>query len=113
MQRIALQRNELQRIEFFEAIAQVVSDPSQVVFADEVGQDGRGSHLRFGYVPVNERVEKRQLLVRGKHISILALYGIEGFIAFDWLEGGFKAADFMTAVEFMIVPCLQAYPLPN
>ena len=84
--------------------------PSQLVFADEVGQDGRGSRRRRGWGPVGSDVEITEFLTRGKHISILALYGYAGFIDFDFLEGGFKADDFMSAVEFMIIPHLRPYP---
>jgi len=54
-----------------------------------------------------------EFLDRGKHISILSLYGIDGFINYDYLEGGYDADDFLTAVEFMIVPHLRPYPQPG
>ena len=36
-------------------------------------------------------------LNRGKHISMLALYGYGGFLSFDHLEGGYTADDFLPA----------------
>jgi hypothetical protein len=58
-------------------------------------------------------VDITEFLNRGKHISILALYGINGFIDFDYVEGGYTADDFLSAVQFMIVPHLRPYPEDN
>ena len=107
MRRKARQRCENQRFLYFLAIGKLVMHPSQLVFADEVGQDGRGSRRRRWWGPVGSDVEITEFLTRGKHISILALYGYAGFVDFDFLEGGFKADDFMSAVEFMIIPHLR------
>jgi transposase len=113
MRRVARQRDEMQRFEYFLAVGEIVSRPSQLVFADEVGQDGRGSRRRRGWGAVGTGVDITEFLNRGKHISILALYGINGFISFDYVEGGYKAEDFLTAVEFMIIPHLRPYPEDN
>ena len=40
-----------------------------------------------------------EYLNRGKHHSTLALYGIEGLLAFDFKEGGYDADSFIAAVE--------------
>ena len=113
MRRIARQRDESKRFRYFLALSKVLMRPSQLVFADEVGQDGRGSRRRRGWGEVGAGCDIREFLNRGKHISILALYGITGFIDFDYKEGGYSAEDFMDAVEFMIIPHLQPYPQDN
>jgi transposase len=113
MRRVARQRDENKRFEYFLAVGKIMSRPSQLVFADEVGQDGRGSRRRRGWGGVGTRVDIPEFLNRGKHISILALYGIGGFIDFDYVEGGYKAEDFLTAVEYMIIPHLRPYPEDN
>ena len=113
MRRKARQRDEQKRYRYFLALSKVVTRAAQLVFADEVGQDGRGSRRRRGWGRVGQPVEITEYLNRGKHISILALYGIGGFIDFDWCEGGYSADDFMSAVEFMIIPNLRPYPEVN
>lgn len=113
MRRVARQRCEYQRLKYFIAMSKIVTRPSQMVFADEVGQDGRGSRRRRGWGVRAAGVDIIEFLNRGKHISILALYGIHGFIDFDYVEGGYTADDFLSAVQFMIVPHLRPYPEDN
>jgi hypothetical protein len=82
-----------------------------------VGQDGRGSQRRRGWGPKGEDIVITEYLNRGKHISMLALYGYGGFMAFDWKEGGYDGDAFLSAVEHTIFPHLQRYvktnPKPN
>ena len=86
-----------------------MEDPSQLCFADEVGQDGRGSQRRRGWGPKGDDVIITEYLNRGKHISVLALYGYEGFMAFDWKEGGYDGDAFLSAMELTICPHFQRY----
>ena len=71
MHRIARQRDERKFFRYFMTLLKVLM--SQLAFADEVGQDGRGSRRRRGLVA---GCDIREFLNRGKHVSILALYGI-------------------------------------
>jgi transposase len=113
MRRKARQRDEEKRFEYFLALSDVMTSPAQLVFADEVGQDGRGSRRRRGWGPRGQDLEITEFLNRGVHISILALYGHAGFIDFDYVTGGYSAGDFLSAVEFMIIPHLRPYPENN
>jgi transposase len=113
MRRKARQRDEEKRFQFFLAISEVMYRPSQLVFADEVGQDGRGSRRRRGWGVMGKDLEITEFLNRGAHVSILALYSYTGFLDFDWVEGGYNADDFISAVEFMIIPHLRPYPEDN
>ena len=113
MRRIARQHDEKQRFRYFLALSRIMMRPSQLVFADEVGQDGRGSRRRRGWGEVDAGCDITEFLNRGKHISILAMYWITGFIDFDHKEGGYSAEDFISAVEFMIIPHLRPYPQDN
>ena len=67
--------------------------------------------------PKGEDIVITEYLNRGKHISVLALYGYKGFMAFDWKEGGYDGDAFLSAMEFTICPHLQRYvkgdPRPN
>jgi len=117
MIRAARQRNNYRRMLYRQEIEDLMVTPEQLCFADEVGQDGRWSRRRSGWGPIGESVIITEYLNRGKHHSILALYGIEGFLAFDFKEGGYDADSFIAAVESTIVPHLNRYdvndPLPN
>ena len=109
MRRRAAQRNDFLRFKYWEEMSDLMVHPWQVCFVDEVGQDGRGSRRRRGWGPVGEDVVISENLNRGKHISMLALYGYGGLLSFDHLEGGEKADDFLAAVQCCVVPFLQPY----
>ena len=44
---------------------------------------------------------------------MLAMYGYGGFLSFDHLEGGYKADDFLAAVQCCVVPFLRPYDKAN
>lgn len=94
---------------YHKEVAEVMEDPSQLCFADEVGQDGRGGQRRRGWGPKGDGSVITEYLNRGKHTSVLALYGYEGFVAFDWKEGGYDCDAFLSAMELTICPHLQRY----
>ena len=109
MRRVARQRGQDQRFLYFLAFSRIMMRPSQLAFAGEVGQGGRGSRRRRGWGKVGAGYNITQFINRGKHISILALYGITGFVDFDHKEGAYSAEDLLSAVEFMIIPDLRPY----
>jgi hypothetical protein len=109
MRRQARQRNNYTRYLYHKEVEEVMEHPSQLCFADEVGQDGRGSQRRRGWGPKGEDIIITEYLNRGKHVSVLALYGYEGFMAFDWKEGGYDGDAFLSAMELTICPHLQRY----
>ena len=116
MRERAAQRDEKQREEYFFEVAALYAQgatAASFVFTDETAKVESVLRRKRGWGARGARVEATKFLFNHKHISILALYGIEGFIDFDWVEGGYKAEEFMDAVEFMIIPKLQQFPLPN
>jgi hypothetical protein len=102
--RVARQRDQNQRFRYFLALSRIMMRLPQLVFADEVGQDGRGSRRHRGWGKVGTGCDITKSLNRGKHISILDLCGITEFLDFDHQEGGYSAEDFLSAVEVMITP---------
>jgi len=40
-------------------------------------------------------------------------YNNKGWVSFDCQEGGYNADEFMYAVQGMVIPFLQPFPLPN
>jgi len=113
MRERAAQRDEAQRAMYWQAIFEECTDPAQLLFADETAKVESALRRKRGWGARGTRVESVKLLHRSTHYSILALYGIGGFVGFDFVEGGYCAADFMDAVETMIIPNLNQYPLPG
>jgi DDE superfamily endonuclease len=113
MRERAAQRDEAQRAEYWYAIFEECTDPAQLVFADETAKVDSVLRRKRGWGGRGQRVESVRLLHNSTHVSILACYGIGGFIDYHHVEGGYNAADFMDAVESMIVPHLNVWPAPG
>lgn len=108
MRRVARQRDEHKRHLYFLALSRILERPEQLCSRTRWAKTGMAAGGGVGGLPWERGwVGSRG---RGKHISILALYGITGFLDFDYLEGGFDSDDFMTAVEYMVIPHLNAWP---
>lgn len=56
MQRVAASRDELQRLEYWKAIKELITDPAQLIFGDETGIDGRTARRKMGWCGLGERV---------------------------------------------------------
>ena len=50
-----------------------------------------------------------EILHRGDHVSILALYGTTGFIDYDYVLGGYDTEAVLRVFEHMVVPQLGKY----
>ena len=113
MQKVAAQRDEENRHLFFTRLGEICTDRRQLAFLDETAKDDAKLRRMMGWGLRGKRVQCNALFTRGEHTSVLALYGISGFISFDWKKGSYKAHDFMMAVEDMVIPHLNPYPGPN
>lgn len=96
---------------YWSAIAERVVAIEQLMFADETSLDGRTMRRKRGWGPRGQRVQIIEMYHRGRRISILALFGIAGFIDARFVYGAFDAANFMEAmvdlVEAYMLPCPQ------
>ena len=110
MARVAAQRDEYSRFLYWEEITALGVRPDQICFLDETGVDSRIRQVR-GWGNVGERVELRELLHRGEHISVLALFSFTGFLDFDHIVGGYSGEDVLRVFEDMVVPQLGSYDL--
>ena len=108
----AAQRDEAQRAEYWLAIFEECTDPAQLLFADETAKVDIVLRRKCGWGARGTRVEAVKLLQHSTHISVLASYGIEGFVGFDCKEGGYNAQEFMDAVEATLIPHIRPFPEP-
>lgn len=113
MQRIAAARDEQQRQHYWDVIRSWVTHPSQLVFGDETGMDERTARRKWGWGARGTRVNVTAVQHSGKHYSILALFGTEGFLAFRFVEGGYTTDLFMEHIVDMIAYAIHPYPGPQ
>ena len=112
MRKKARQRNERKRDLYWETIAELLGHTGsrrQLFFADETAKDTRALRRWRGWGLGGDRVEIEEMLFKGKVLSILALYGCDGFIDFDFKVGGYKGDDFFESAMGMIIPHLGNY----
>ena len=112
MRKKARQRNERKRDLYWETIAELLGHTGsrrQLCFADETAKDTRALRRWRGWGLGGDRVEIEEMLFKGKVLSILALYGCDGFIDFDFKVGGYKGDDFFESAMGMIIPHLGNY----
>mmetsp|Transcript_35098 Transcript_35098/g.87488 ORF Transcript_35098/g.87488 Transcript_35098/m.87488 type:complete len:408 (+) Transcript_35098:63-1286(+) len=114
MVRAAAQRDQLQRAQYWEDVSMYIPHPSCLVFGDETGLDGRTARRKRGWGHLGSPVCISEILFRGAHVSVLALYTREdGFAAWAYTMGGYDTATFLEHIEVLIKAVMQPYPGPN
>ena len=101
----ALERNDRDRAIYMNRIAELVTDPNQLMCGDEASKDERTSNRRKGWSQRGARCIQRKCFVRGKRFSLLPILTLDGIIAHDIIEGSVTSERF---VEFLreLVVCL-------
>ena len=107
MQKVAAQRDEGHRALYWWTLLSLGIQPWQLVFCDETSKRESALRRKRGWGLRGARVTRKEVFHSTKSISVLALYGISGFIDFDCVEGGYSSDDFIEAFQFMIIPHLQ------
>ena len=74
------------------------------LWVDETSKDMRALRRSFGYAMRGTKpIGKSGLLPRGDRISALCSYDIDGFVAWDMVDGTFNRDAFLSAAETVIV----------
>ena len=94
----ALERNDLARSAYMNTIAELVTDPAQLVFIDEAARNKKNTVRKFGWSLVGRRCVQRRCFVRGQRFSILPALTLDGIIAHDVIPGSVTSMKF---VEFL------------
>lgn len=110
MQIVAGQRDEANRSLYWTAVQEIGTRPGQFFFGDESGFDNKTARRKMGWGCRGSRVNVEEILHRGKHYSILALFGVDGFISLRWVEGGYDTGWFMQHITEMIAQVMSEYP---
>jgi len=113
MQYAATQRDEEKRQLYWFALFDLGVRPEHLLFCDETSKKHAALRRKRGWGGRGARVTRKCLLHHEKNLSVLALYGISGFLDFDITEGGFTSDSFMAAFEYVILPRLSAFPNPG
>jgi hypothetical protein len=99
----ALERNERHRAIYMNRIAEIVTDPDQLMFGDEASKDERTSNRRKGWSRRGVRCIQRKCFVRGKRYSLLPIITLDGIIAHDVIEGSVTSERFVEFLRELVV----------
>jgi transposase len=94
----ALERNDLARSAYMNSIAELVTDPAQLIFIDEAARNKKNTVRKFGWSLLGRRCVQRRCFVRGQRFSILPALTLNGIIAHDVIPGSVTSTKF---VEFL------------
>lgn len=113
MQNVAAQRDEEKRDLYWFYLFDLRIRPEHLVFCDETAKKDIALRRKRGWGARGARVTRKAVFYNKKCQSVLALYGISGFIDFDVTEGGYTSDSFLEAFEYMILPHMRPFPEPG
>ena len=111
MQRIARERSELLRFDWFIQLSEW--EWEQLIFIDETAVNERTLDRKFGWSPINTRARQIAPFQRTKKWSLLPVYTCEGFIDWEIIQGSFNADLFCIFLEEHVIPHATPYPGPR
>lgn len=109
--KVAHERDDLRRAAFMNRIAEIITDPYMLMFADESAVDKRTSARRRGWAPLASRCVQRVCFVRGQRYSLLPILTLDGIITFKLFEGSVTGERFLEFLrEFVVSFGNATYP---
>ena len=99
----ALERNDRRRAIYMNRVAEIMTDPEQLMFGDEASKDERTSNRRRGWSRQGMRCVQRKCFVRGKRYSLLPIITLDGIIAHDIIEGSVTSERFVEFLRELVV----------
>ncbi|PKC00071.1 hypothetical protein RhiirA5_264075, partial [Rhizophagus irregularis] len=82
----------------------------QLIFIDEIAKDERTLTRLYGYSPINTRVKKNVVFVRGKRYTIILSFGFARNTTVDIMEGSCDKERFRIFVLTQLLPQMNPYP---
>src|SRR5436190_17846898 len=86
---------------------------SQLIFLDESAANERTGDRKYGWAPVGTTPYEYSHIKRSERWSILPVYGAEGFLAWDIIQGSWTKELFMEFVCTKVLPLCTRYPGPR
>ena len=104
---VALQRDEFLRQQFIVDVS--VYNTDMLVFIDETGADRRNLLRRHGYSLRGMPLVKQAMLVRGEHLSGMAVMSVHGLLDVRVTKGGTNGDDFYDFIQDHVLCHLQPF----
>jgi hypothetical protein len=95
------------------SIAELVTDPAQLVFIDEAARNKKNTVRKFGWSLVGRRCVQRRCFVRGQRFSILPALTLDGIIAHNIIPGSVTSIKFVEFLREHVVCSVYIYIVPH
>ena len=112
VKKIAQEARILEERKFLETVNNLLIDPEQLGFIDEVGINDKCGNRYYGYAPCGERVAVPQRFVRGDSWNVVAFYSVEGVEHWEPFEKPPDAETFNAFFREHVLPWCNAWPGP-
>ena len=99
----ALERSDRHRAIYMNRIADIVTDPNQLMFGDEASKDERTSNRRKGWSRRGVRCVQRKCFVQGNRYSLLPIITLDGIIMHDIIQGSVTSERFVEFLRKLVV----------
>ena len=95
-----IRQNPTHRAQYLEFISRI--HPRLLVNIDETLSNVTEYEERYGYAPVGDAAEKKQLVIQGISYSVIAAYSDHGFLDWEIYEGTISQIEFQHYLEHKI-----------
>lgn len=99
----AKERNDMERMLFMNEMADIMTNPDQLMCIDEAHRNRRTSVRKKGRTPIGIRCVSRRHFVRGQRVSILPVLTIDGIIVHDIIPGSVTSLRFLEFLRECVV----------
>lgn len=87
--------------------------PEQLIFLDESACNERTSDRKYGRSPVGTVAHTTELLKYTEKWSILPAFTMDGYIAWDVIQGSWNTDSFNEFVQREVIPRTNPFPGPR
>ena len=88
-------------------------EPEQLMFVDESAANERTMDRKWGWAPKGRAARVISPLQRSKKWSILPLYTMDGFIAYEIIHDSYTTELFMNFLRNKVLPLCSPFPGPR
>ncbi|EDQ99629.1 uncharacterized protein LACBIDRAFT_316248 [Laccaria bicolor S238N-H82] len=97
---------------FMNCIAELVTDPAQLMSIDEAACNSKTSLRKMGWSLKGRRCFQRRIFVRSQRVSILLVLMIQGIMAYNVIPSSVTSAHFTNFVQEHVIPLTNPWPGP-
>ncbi len=84
--------------------------PDQLVFVDESAANERTGDRKYGWAPVGAVAEVSELLKYTEKWSILPMFTVDGYEAWEVIHGSYNTELFNAFIENQVIPRMNPFP---